>query len=248
MLTSANIRSGCRRLRVSNVVVFETTGYGEGGEPARPATRRFPTTYRFLRLLLTAEDPFKQGGVPVVLDLDDLAIAVGERIGCATWTSCAAVSSCTATSSRVRSQFVVGTPQEQQEPYGGGARRSSPTRSRATAAGKGREDLLWCARSRVGGYLHAPPAGPVLAGWPNCGGNAARRLDRDVPPGSLAHDAAAHRGQPGHLGAGANREGGAADARARQRGDDAGRVRRPVRVRFGRGRQKCVSKMCPRWA
>ena len=56
-------------------------GTGEGGEPARRATRRFPTTYRFLRLLLTAEDPFKQGGVPVVLDLDDFAIAVGERIG-----------------------------------------------------------------------------------------------------------------------------------------------------------------------
>ena len=56
-------------------------GTGEGGEPARPAICRFPTTYRFLRLLLTAEDPFKQGGVPVVLDLDDFAIAVGERIG-----------------------------------------------------------------------------------------------------------------------------------------------------------------------
>ena len=32
-------------------------------------------------MLLTAEDPFKHGGVPVVLDLDDFAIAVGERIG-----------------------------------------------------------------------------------------------------------------------------------------------------------------------
>jgi hypothetical protein len=98
-----------------------------------------------------------------------------------------------------------------------------------TAAGKDRDELLWPATS--GGYLQPPAPRSWL-------GSAVKRAGRrpDVPAGDRT-PTAPHRGIAG------NPRGGqparrAADAGPRVRGDDAGRLRRLVRVRSGGRRRK----------
>ena len=101
-----------------------------------------------------------------------------------------------------------------------------------SAEGKGREDLLW--PSQTGSYL-APPRARLVAlrrGRPLPEGGP------DVPPGHGPRTAP-HRGLAGHL-CGRQPQGGAADAGACQRGDDAGRLCRFVRVRSGRSSCDCV--------
>jgi len=78
----------------------------------------------------------------------------------------------------------------------------------ASAAGKGREDLLWTAP--YGGYLRPPAANPAhRRGGPLPGGRW------DLPPGDCSR-ATACSGLVGHLG-GLESQGGAADAPACQR-------------------------------
>lgn len=108
-----------------------------------------------------------------------------------------------------------------------------------TAEGKGRDALLW--PSRTGGYL-GPPSSPDswLAGAVARCQKAdptfpADHSTRTAPHGGLAGNPRWH--QP---------EGGAAHARACQRGDDTRRVRRSVRFRLGHRRGKCGQNVATR--
>ena len=92
-----------------------------------------------------------------------------------------------------------------------------------TAQGKGRDELMW--PSATGGYLgrHRRPSRGCPARSP------AARSRSDVSAGDRSC-AAAHGGFAGYLGR-RESENRSADARARVRGDDVGRLQRPFRVR-----------------
>lgn len=129
----------------------------------------------------------------------------------------------------IKGHFVVGTPKDHE-------RRTVPYRAfldeaiDAAVIGKDADDLLWPAE-RGGGYLRA---GNRQSGWFTGAVARARAEDRDMPrvsPHDLRHSSASLA-----ISAGAS-QGRPADARPRQRRDDAGRLRRPLRGRPGlRGR------------
>ncbi len=92
----------------------------------------------------------------------------------------------------------------------------------ATCAGKDRDELIWPARD--GGYLAPPTNKSWLAGAVERCQKADKTFPR-VTAHALRHTAASLA-----IASGANRKGGAADARARLGRDDAGRLRRFVRL------------------
>jgi integrase len=104
-----------------------------------------------------------------------------------------------------------------------------------TAMGKGRDDLLWPSAS--GGYM-GPPASKES--WLSGAVARCQKADGSFP--RITAHALRHTAASLAISAGANPKGGAAHARPCERRDDAGCVRRLVRLRPHICRGKCGQK------
>ena len=136
--------------------------------------------------------------------------------GCATWTCCGGGPPCRRTPFRSGRRYTWAPPRRTS---------SAACRCRSSccpiwpASARARTATICCSRGEDGGHLQRPH---TKSGWFDkaVAASGVPRVTRARP--------AAHRGQPGGVG-GCQRQGGPADARARQRGHDAGHLRRPVR-------------------
>ena len=183
----------------------------EGGEPAGCEVAQAGTAAQRVSACGATGHARQRGGAAPTLVL---LLGVGgaavrsSRCGCATSTSCAAASRVHRNEVRVRGKFIVGSLKLEQEPHRGGCLRHD-----RVGRDRHRQMPRAPAVDRTARRLPSGSTGAVTAA------SADPRVPRTLRNGGLA----------GHLG-GREPQGGAADARARQRGHDAGRVRRFVRV------------------